>query len=322
MNTARTGITEFAPVVIPTLCRYDHFKACLESLMKCTHAEKTDVYVAVDYPAKECHWEGYTLIIEYLESIARSHGFKSLNVIRRKRNYGVGKYGNFIFLCKHVFSFSDTLIATEDDNIFSPAFLDYMNQGLLKFKDDSSVISINGYRHFYDIKSDGNTFFRQNVDFSGWGYGIWRNRATDAVKFYNDTHHLHMSALNTQNWIRLYKNGLNRCLNYIGLLRSKNIVVNDNALSVYMGIKKMDVIMPVQNLVRNMGWDNSGENCKDNPALAAKHLNQPLADCSEYRLIGTGFEHYKENRKVYRKQSYGRIRMSDLFKKIIRKFLP
>ena len=32
----------YAPVVIPTLCRYEHFKACLESLSLCTGAENTD----------------------------------------------------------------------------------------------------------------------------------------------------------------------------------------------------------------------------------------------------------------------------------------
>lgn len=322
MDKTNENITVFAPVVIPTLCRYDHFKKCLESLMNCTHAEKTDVYVAVDYPSKESHWEGYTQIIDYLESIAHKHGFKSLNVLRRNRNYGIGNNGNFISLCNYVFSFSDSLIATEDDNIFSPAFLDFINKCLIKFKEDLSVIAIDGYRHCYDILSGNNSFFRQNVDFSAWGYGIWRNRFFDALNFFSNKMLLRSSALNPFSWIRIYRNGLNRCLNYISLLKNRNITLTDNALSVYMGIKKMDVIMPVQNLVRNMGWDNSGENCKDNPVLAEKHLNQPIADCSEYTLIGTGFEHYNENRKIYRTQSYGRIRLSDLLKKIVRKFRP
>ena len=43
----------YAPVLIPTLCRADHFIRCLESLKKNTWAKYTEVYVAVDYPAKE-----------------------------------------------------------------------------------------------------------------------------------------------------------------------------------------------------------------------------------------------------------------------------
>ena len=46
-------IKEFAPVLIPTLNRYEHFKRCLESLERCTWAEKTDVYVALDFPPSD-----------------------------------------------------------------------------------------------------------------------------------------------------------------------------------------------------------------------------------------------------------------------------
>ena len=36
-------ITKYAPIVIPTLNRYEHFKRCLESIERCTGAEYTDV---------------------------------------------------------------------------------------------------------------------------------------------------------------------------------------------------------------------------------------------------------------------------------------
>ena len=49
----------FAPVIIPTLCRFEHFNRCIESLSKCTWAEYTEVYIGLDYPAKESHWGGY-----------------------------------------------------------------------------------------------------------------------------------------------------------------------------------------------------------------------------------------------------------------------
>lgn len=49
----------YAPIYIPTLCRYEHFKQCIESLAQCEGASETEVYVALDYPAKESHLEGY-----------------------------------------------------------------------------------------------------------------------------------------------------------------------------------------------------------------------------------------------------------------------
>lgn len=50
---------DYTPIMIPTLCRYEHFRRCLESLQRRTHANETDVYVGLDYPAKESHWDGY-----------------------------------------------------------------------------------------------------------------------------------------------------------------------------------------------------------------------------------------------------------------------
>ena len=46
----------------------------------------TDVYVALDYPSKETHWEGYNKIREYLKG--EFPEFASFNVIARETNYG------------------------------------------------------------------------------------------------------------------------------------------------------------------------------------------------------------------------------------------
>ena len=93
----------FAPVIIPTLCRYEHFKQCIESLSKCTLANQTEVYVGLDYPAKDEHWDGYKKIKSYLASVGNI-GFKNLTVIERGRNYGLGAAGNFQMLINCILS--------------------------------------------------------------------------------------------------------------------------------------------------------------------------------------------------------------------------
>ena len=50
---------KYAPVIIPTMNRYNHFYACLESLERCTGSEHTDVYVALDYPPSEKYVDGW-----------------------------------------------------------------------------------------------------------------------------------------------------------------------------------------------------------------------------------------------------------------------
>lgn len=74
----------YAPIYIPTLCRYEHFKQCIESLAQCEGASETEVYVALDYPAKESHLEGYEKIKTYLET-AGNMTFKKLHVHKREK---------------------------------------------------------------------------------------------------------------------------------------------------------------------------------------------------------------------------------------------
>lgn len=40
---------KYYPVLIPTLNRFQHFKECVESLAVCTHADKTELLIGLDY---------------------------------------------------------------------------------------------------------------------------------------------------------------------------------------------------------------------------------------------------------------------------------
>lgn len=137
-------IKEFAPVIIPTLCRYEHFKNCMESLAKCTWADHTEVYVAIDFPAKEQHWEGYDKINAYLDNCRLP--FKKVHVIKRERNYGISnRINNYTELKREVRQKHDFWIFTEDDNIFAPSFLDFMNKAFVRYWDDEKIVNICGY---------------------------------------------------------------------------------------------------------------------------------------------------------------------------------
>ena len=39
-----------APILIPTLCRYEHFVKCIQSLKENTLANESDLFIALDYP--------------------------------------------------------------------------------------------------------------------------------------------------------------------------------------------------------------------------------------------------------------------------------
>ena len=104
----------YAPVLITTLNRYEHFKETITSLSQCTGADMTDLYIALDYPPTPFYEDGYRKIVEYLPTIS---GFKSVNIIKREKNYGMGK--NFHdALHQVIFTKYDRFIFSEDDNLF------------------------------------------------------------------------------------------------------------------------------------------------------------------------------------------------------------
>ncbi len=310
-------IEKFAPVIIPTLCRFSHFKVCIESLMNCTHSEKTDVFIGLDYPAKEEHWEGYKKIYSYLKKLETNNKFKSLTIIKRNHNFGFGKNGNSANLRKYVLEKYDRYIYSEDDNQFSPAFLDFMNKCLTKYEDDKTVFAVCGYRHFFEFRYGDNTFFRQNIDFNAWGYGSWKNRI-------NETEGLNAlwfkKRLNRQsfNKIRL-SNGNDRAFHFVSFAYSSNeLLFSDIVLSIYIFLEGFDVIMPRISMVRNLGMDKSGENFHNIDSKTTQRYNdQEIFMQPIFELVGDGFDYYETNRKVYKKEGLGNFSNLILIKKLV-----
>lgn len=158
------------------MCRYEHFKQCIESLAQCDGASETEVYVALDYPAKESHLEGYEKIKTYLEK-AGNMTFKKLHVHMRERNYGLGLYGNSATMREYITERYDRFIISEDDNVFAPNFLLYMNTCLEQYKDDSDVIAVCGYSYPVEWEvSEGATVLKQQINVSTWGVGFWSEK--------------------------------------------------------------------------------------------------------------------------------------------------
>lgn len=321
----------YAPVVIPTLNRYKHLKQCLESLSRCTWADKTEVYVALDYPPQD-KWDkyapGWKKNRDWLRSVG-DMGFKKLHLIERERNYGIwdSKQSNAAALVQEVTKEHKYYIFTEDDNVFSPCFLEYMDKGIEKFKDDESVMALCGYAYPYPILHDGNTFYRQSVNFSGWGSLTFDNHFPSHI-----TYQYMRSLFSIKTCHRLYrKYGARRLYAYIRDCdkSSQNIVLTDVNLSLIGSLLRKDFIMPTKSLVRNIGADGSGVNFianADEDPVSAMLLRQEISKATTFEFQGTGYEYYDENREVLVKQHWKqmsnwqllKVMMKSLVKRIVR----
>mgnify|MGYP003571322879 CR=1 FL=1 len=294
-------ISIFAPVIIPTLCRYEHFKRCIESLSECVGAEHTEVYVGLDYPIKDSHREGYQTICEYLAHA--KFRFKKLHVLKREKNLGPG--GNSSKLREEVTRDFDRWIYSEDDNVFSPNFLVYINKGLEHYKDDPRVFAICGYTMPVDWKIGDNNHFATR-SFRAWGYGVWLNKYTDFWKSRNgkwisDFLYKKKNA-NKESFFQLYRNEYGIWESAIKHLFMRKIYYGDMMVYAYLLGTNRYIICPSRSLVRNEGFDKFGVNYKEPP----KWLKEIDFDSSNesFDLNGDPFLFVQENER--RRRLFGK----------------
>ena len=244
--------TIYAPVVIPTLCRYEHLKRCITTLSVCKGADETELYIGLDYPANESHYKGYGEICNYLPTIT---GFKDVHIIRYEKN--VGALNNV----KHLFDIVKTkhtcYIYSEDDNEFSPNFLEYMNAGLSKFQDNEDVIAICGC---VDPKCDSEllTVYPNNafpmMGYNAWGVGVWFDKKP-SFSFTSDD-----ILLSFMNIYKIFKSNHSITLHRL-MYRKRSNLIGDLQWRIYCVVNKKFCIFPKVPKVRNWGFDGSGNTC-------------------------------------------------------------
>ena len=266
----------FYPVIIPTLNRYDHFKKCVESLRANTHADKTELIIGIDYPPSEKYIEGWKKICDYVKHI---DGFKKVTIFYRDDN--LGPRGNVVKLREYAFENYDALISTEDDNVFSPNFLDYINKGLALFKNDKRIITICGYMSPIDFDNldDEKTTFVKLHEYHTWGYGIWKDR-DDELNDNMPYRYMEYVCRRRKDLRKLHKNPRNLYqLIFWPLLFPRLNGKCDFALSCYCILNNKYTIVPVCSLVRNIGSDGSGINT---PRIMDERLIQTISNESTF----------------------------------------
>ena len=276
--------SNYAPVVVTTLNRTKHFKNCIESLSKCTHADKTDLFIFLDYPLKESHIEGFKKTKEYLSHI---NGFRTVNVIENSSN--IGPICNFFKSQEHVLGLYDRLIFTEDDNQFSPNFLDYLNKGLEKFRFDKNVIVISAYSPLLDIPSEfkGNFYYQRRL--SAWGFGRWRESPLP----FSFTHQFLKEYLKSfKNIRKLYRRSPGHLLIIIRSTLNKKDIFGDVALGVHFAENEhLRCVHPTLSKVRNYGNDGTGVNCAK--ATNDRYIKQEIDLSSDFE-----FSDEEDNQKL------------------------
>ena len=263
----------YYPVYIPTLNRYEHLKRCVESLASNLHADKTELVIGIDYPPSPKYEEGYNRIKEYVKGIK---GFGKLTVFEHDHNLGPSE--NWYYCERYCLDNYDACIGSEDDNEFSPCFLDFMNKALMKYENDESIESISGWSPDYFSKQQEYgcyLYFASNA----WGVGRWKSKEIDILNKINGNDFV----INSLKKWSLAKEMLLECPKR---LNNELDMINENAdwgdvkRGCYLQVNHMCQLRPCLSLVRNHGNDGTGLHCKKDDSFA----RQAISSAKEFNI--------------------------------------
>lgn len=210
-------------------------------------AADSDLIVYADGPRGSSDVEGVEAVRSFVRRVS---GFRDVRIIERPGNVGLAvnaidgitdtcdRYGSAIYL--------------EDDNVTSPYFLQYINDGLELYRDDDRVASINGY-----IPAVAGplpeTFFLRGAETWGWGTWsrAWKLFRPDAMDLLRELKRRHL--------IKLFD--YNYSVNFSGMLLAQaNGLIDSHTIRWYASTLLADLmtLYPNRSLVRNIGNDGSG----------------------------------------------------------------
>lgn len=262
----------FTPVVVTVCNRVNHIERCLNSLINCNGFEKTDVYIAVDYPPNTAYEEGYFQVKKLLYE--RYSQFSNMHIILRSEN--VGALDNMICAIDYLLDECgyEKYICLEDDSEVSPNFLQFCNVCLFAYKNNNEVYGICGSsqvwygKGFVEDTHETSDYLRK-MPFVWHGFATWKNRYQEIIQFCDEFDNV----FKIKNLIKIH----NECKCFFYSLVSRrfsnpsqlpwknNIVYPiDFVWDIFMILHEKYIIFPTINKVRDWGMDGSGVNFNTN----------------------------------------------------------
>lgn len=238
----------YAPIALFTYNRADHTQRAVESLLKNAEAKYSDLFIFSDGPKTPEKKAGVEENRKYIHTIS---GFKSISIIEREKNWGLAN--SLIAGITEVINKYGKVIVVEDDLILSPYFLQFMNEGLEKYKDDDRVGTITGFVPPIKDKLP-ETFFLKY--FQCWGWATWK-RAWDLLE--TDARPL-LKGLRFKKTKFDVGGGVG---NYGNLYCQKVGLVDSWYLRYYASLFLKDKLSlyPGRSMVTNDGLDGTGTHC-------------------------------------------------------------
>jgi len=164
-------LNSLAPICLFAYNRLHTLQRTVEALQKCEESKDSILYLFCDGIKNEMDKENVKDVRNYLNSIT---GFKHIELYIKEHNIGVSAIiieGISNTLLKH-----DKVIIIEDDIVVSQNFLQFMNQCLNYYQNNSQVLSVSGFSIPIKFKSNFVNDVYVLPRTCSWGWGIWKNK--------------------------------------------------------------------------------------------------------------------------------------------------
>jgi len=283
-----------SPISLFVYNRPLHTKKTIEALKKNHLANKSILYIFSDGPRTVNDETKVEIVRKYLHSIK---GFKRINIIKRKKNYGLAK--SVITGVTEVINKHGTVIVLEDDLVSSPQFLGYINYLLDKYKYQPNIFSVTGYNHpksLMKIPKNYQYDIYFNARSCSWSWGTWKDRWEKADWEIKDFQ------------IFLKDENLQKKFNFSGDDKSKMLIKQMNGELDSWAIRwdythfknNTFCVYPVKSYINNIGHDSTGVHCDESTKFNQYDLNK-LGKPTLPLNIEINDEFMSNFRKVYKK---------------------
>ena len=282
-------------------------------MLQNNEAINTELYIFAD-GHRENRPNDFQKVSEVRNYIKGITGFKKIEILEQSINQGLAK--SIISGVTYVLQRHPTVIVLEDDMEVSSQFLKYMNSNLALYENDESVISIHGY--IYPIPATlPNSFFLKGADC--WGWATWRR----GWKLFNENGQYLYDEIARQG--RISEFNFWNSYDYYGMLKNQiDGKVNSWAIRWYASafLNNKLTLYPGKSMVKNIGFDNSGEHCgsddrflvSNNGSIKFDEKVKPVEDLNSKLKIAQFFKSLEK--KTFSKKELCLIKFNIILKKI------
>lgn len=280
---------QYAPILVTVYDRLSHFKQCIESLKACPEAKESVLYIASDAPYRTEDEEKIKLIRSYITGI---DGFKKVVPIIRETNVGAVK--NATNARDQVYEQYDAIILMEDDVVVGRGFLNFMNQGLIAYRDHPKVLGISGYLP-PNIENETDTPFFLNR-LAPYGMAYWRNKMQRVEELRNPN--FFNKCFKDFNFFKEYEKNSPHIVRALPLIIHGGRTFGDVEIGLVMQSQGLLALYPPRSITKSIGNDGSGLHSGINSELQKQVISHDV-----YSLDGLNEVEIKLNHDMASKVS-------------------